>query len=68
MIYTAYTKDEYEALTKLYKSQVVGISDCGEVMQVPLCPECGSEMMEIDTEYLSCITCGCTRHKRILKG
>lgn len=65
MVYTSYTKEEWEALPEKYRKQVVGISDSGEVMQPPKCPECSSEMME-NQGYLSCIECGAIRRIRVL--
>lgn len=67
MVYTAYSKEEYDKATPQHKKLVVGIEDCGEILQLPLCPECGSEMMEIESQYLSCIVCGAIRNKRVLK-
>ena len=67
MIYTAYTSKEYERESDKYKKKIIGIEECGEILQLPLCPECGSEMMEVESEYLSCITCGAIRRKRVIK-
>ena len=67
MVYTAYTKEEYDNASEKHKRKVVGIEECGEVLQLPLCPECGSEMMSVEEDYLSCITCGAIRLRRILK-
>ena len=66
MVYTAYTEKEYETLPRRYRKQVVGVSEEGEILQIPLCPECGGEMMEQEG-YLSCTECSCLRKKRILK-
>lgn len=67
MVYTAYTKEEEETLPKFYKKKVVGVKEGKEILQVPLCPECGSSMMEVDEEYLSCVKCGAARKMRVLK-
>lgn len=67
MIYTAYSEEEYNNISTKYKKQVVGIVECGEILQIPLCPECGDEMMEVDGDYLSCMTCGAIRRKRVIK-
>lgn len=66
MIYTAYTEDEYNNLPKKYRKDVLGISYKKDILQVPLCPECGGDMMEVD-EYLSCTVCGYINRKRVIK-
>lgn len=67
MRYTAYTSEEWENLPKKYKEQVLGVKHNNEIIQPPLCPECGGEMMEIEG-YLSCIDCGCCRSLRVIEG
>lgn len=66
MKYTAYSEQEFKELPKKYKRIVVGIKENNEIIQVPLCPECGGEMME-QQKYLSCISCGCIRKLRVIK-
>lgn len=66
MIYTAYTEEQYNELPKKYRKEVLGISYKGDILQVPLCPECGGEMMESEG-YLSCTICGCICRKRVIK-
>lgn len=67
MIYTAYSAEEYKRASPKHQKKIVGVEECGEIIQVPLCPECGNEMMEVETIYLSCITCGAIRAKRVIK-
>lgn len=69
MVYTAYSEKEYEELPERYKSQVVGIKEDEEILQVPLCPICGEEMMDVEEMpgVLSCIGCGIYRRAREVK-
>ena len=66
MIYTAYSEEEYKNLPQKYKKRVLGVSYEGNILQVPLCPECGSNMMEVDG-FLSCVVCGRVSGKRIIR-
>lgn len=66
MVYTAYSESEWETLPDRYRKEVVGIRESGEVMQVPLCPECGGECANIYDDYLSCVECGSIRKLRVL--
>ena len=66
MIYTAYSKEQYEELPKKYRNKVLGVSYEDNILQPPLCPECGGEMMPEDG-YLSCTVCCITLNKRIIK-
>ena len=67
MVYTAYSEEEYKMLPKYYRNKVLGIEipPVG-VVQTPLCPDCGGEMME-DSGYLMCVSCGAIHSKRIIR-
>ena len=67
MIYTSYKEEELKMLPKKYHNKVLGVKSDDYILQPPLCPICGAEMMTEGNEFLSCTECGELRNLRVLK-